>query len=172
VSGCSWVASTWDRSPGARRPEALETRALWCAVSWLATSRSTWTRACRAETIRPVRSLRRWRQSRRPGLPRCRASVAPAPAGRPAPLYVIGTEVPVPGRTAQLRRSCATDPRMPRPRWRLHRQAFARLGLDGALTGSSGWWCSPERVRLEEVFPYDHARAEPSAPAAGRAGLV
>ena len=54
--------------------------------------------------------------------------------GDPAPVYVIGTEVPVPGgATEALDHLQVTDPAAVRRTWEVHRDAFAARGLDAAF---------------------------------------
>ncbi len=61
------------------------------------------------------------------------AEAAAAAAGLPPPVYVIGTEVPVPGGEASLAQALAvTDPEAARTTLDVHRRAFLALGLRDA----------------------------------------
>lgn len=61
------------------------------------------------------------------------AEAAAAGAGLPPPVYVIGTEVPIPGGEASLAQAGAvTDPAAARRTLDVHRRAFGALGLHAA----------------------------------------
>jgi len=88
------------------------------------------------------------------------AEAAAAQAGLPAPVYVIGTEVPVPGGEASLGGGVAvTQPAAAEQTLQVHAQAFAAQGLQEA-------W---ERVIAMVVQPgvdFDHSQVQQYQPAA------
>jgi len=94
----------------------------------------------------------------------CRASEEAwreLPAGSPAPLYVIGTEVPVPG-GEQLASGgpLPTRPEDVRATVEMHRDAFARLGLVEAFERVIGLVVQPGvEFGSADVFDYDRTRA-------------
>lgn len=103
------------------------------------------------------------------------AEAAAARAGLPPPVYVIGTEVPVPGGEASLEQALAvTTPQAAARTLEVHRQAFATAGLRGA-------WQRVIAMVVQPGVDFDHsqvqhyepaAAAELSAFVAGQPGLV
>ncbi len=103
------------------------------------------------------------------------AEAAAAAAGLPAPVYVIGTEVPVPGGEASLEQALAvTSPQAAARTLEVHRQAFAAAGLRAA-------WQRVIAMVVQPGVDFDHsqvqhyesaAAAELSAFVAGQPGLV
>ena len=88
-------------------------------------------------------------------------AVAEQHAGGTKPLYVIGTEVPRPGgETEALNSFAVTRPEAPLRTYELHRQAFDRLGLAGALDRVIGIVVQPGvDFGNTHVFAFDKAKA-------------
>jgi len=103
------------------------------------------------------------------------AEAAAAEAGLPPPVYVIGTEVPVPGGEASLEQALAvTTPAAAAQTLEVHRQAFMAAELRGA-------WQRVIAMVVQPGVDFDHsqvqhyvpeAAAELSAWVAGQPGLV
>ncbi|MCC6596755.1 MAG: D-tagatose-bisphosphate aldolase, class II, non-catalytic subunit [Rhodanobacteraceae bacterium] len=91
------------------------------------------------------------------------AEQAAAAAGLPPPLYVIGTEVPIPGGEASLQGGVAvTQPAAAAATLEVHREVFARAGLDGA-------WQRVIALVVQPGVDFDHSSVQHYAPAAARA---
>jgi D-tagatose-1,6-bisphosphate aldolase subunit GatZ/KbaZ len=91
------------------------------------------------------------------------ASVAEGAAGDgPAPVYIIGTEVPVPGGAQHALDSLeVTRPEAALRTVDVHRKAFADAGLDAAFARSIGVVVQPGvEFASTEVVPYEPAKAE------------
>jgi len=103
------------------------------------------------------------------------AERAAARAGLPPPVYVIGTEVPVPGGEASLAQALAvTAPQAAARTLEVHRRAFADAGLHGAWQRVIAMVVQPG-VDFDQanVQHYDAAAARAlSAFVAGQPGLV
>lgn len=99
------------------------------------------------------------------------AETAARSAGHPPPVYVIGTEVPVPGgATDMLDALHVTSPAAARMTVDLHRAAFAGLGLADAFRRCIALVVQPGvEFSQTDVLPYDPARA--TALVEGRATL-
>ncbi|MCW5979417.1 MAG: class II D-tagatose-bisphosphate aldolase, non-catalytic subunit [Bryobacteraceae bacterium] len=84
------------------------------------------------------------------------------PDGSPAPLYVIGTEVPVPGgEQLESGAPAATRPEDAAETVEAHRAAFARLGLDEAFQRVIGLVVQPGvEFGSAQVFAYDRESAK------------
>ncbi|WP_237480133.1 D-tagatose-bisphosphate aldolase, class II, non-catalytic subunit [Lichenibacterium dinghuense] len=82
-------------------------------------------------------------------------------AGRPPPVYVIGTEVPVPGgATHALDHLEVTRPEAALATVEVHRQSFAAAGLDDAFARAVGVVVQPGVEFADaDVIPYDPAAA-------------
>ncbi|MEH0166815.1 D-tagatose-bisphosphate aldolase, class II, non-catalytic subunit [Paucibacter sp. JuS9] len=103
------------------------------------------------------------------------AEAAAAQAGLPPPVYVIGTEVPVPGGEASLEQALAvTTPMAAARTLEVHRQAFASAGLRAA-------WQRVIAMVVQPGVDFDHSQVQHYAPAAaaelsafvaGQPGLV
>ena len=83
------------------------------------------------------------------------------PAGTPAPLYVIGTEVPTPGgETAAGQAPAPTNPGDVRSTLEAHRAAFSALGVPAAWERVIGLVVQPGVEFGEDViFDYDRGKA-------------
>ena len=84
------------------------------------------------------------------------------PAGSPAPLYVIGTEVPIPG-GEQLESGAPTVTRVEDARSTVaqHQAAFAKLGLEEAFSRVIGLVVQPGvEFGSDQVFAYDREPAK------------
>jgi D-tagatose 6-phosphate 4-epimerase len=99
------------------------------------------------------------------------AETAARSAGHPPPVYVIGTEVPVPGgATDTLDPLHVTSPAAARMTVDLHRAAFAGIGLADAFRRCIALVVQPGvEFSQTDVLPYDPARA--TALVQGRATL-
>lgn len=83
-------------------------------------------------------------------------------SGGEAPVYVLGTEVPVPGGAHQgLGELAVTEPEAARHTLAAHRDAFLRHGLDGALERVVG-------LVVQPGVEFDHERVIDYAPAKAR----
>ena len=91
------------------------------------------------------------------------AEAATERSGGPKPVYVIGTEVPVPGGALEAMDHLAvTTPEAARETVRVHRDAFSRRGLDQAFSRAIGVVVQPGvEFGNAEVITYEpeHARA-------------
>ncbi len=89
------------------------------------------------------------------------AEAAARSAGHPPPVYVIGTEVPVPGgATEALGPLHVTSPAAARMTVDLHRAAFAGIGLADAFRRCAALVVQPGvEFSQNEVLPYDPTRA-------------
>lgn len=89
------------------------------------------------------------------------AAVAEAHSGALAPVYVIGTEVPVPGgATHALDHLQVTRPAAVQATWDVHQDAFAALGLTGALARVIALVVQPGvEFGHSDVVHYDPAKA-------------
>ncbi len=99
------------------------------------------------------------------------AATAEAHARGPAPVYVIGTEVPVPGGALEaLDHLRVTRPEDVRRTVEVHGDAFAALGLEAAFARVIGIVVQPGvEFGNADVVVYDQAAAQPLV--AARAGL-
>lgn len=103
------------------------------------------------------------------------AEKAAAEAGLPAPVYIIGTEVPIPGGEASLEQAgTVTTPAAARRTLEVHRRAFEDLGLHSAWKRVMAMVVQPGvDFDHSQVQHYDSAQAaELSAFVAGQPGLV
>lgn len=103
------------------------------------------------------------------------AEAAAAGAGLPPPVYVIGTEVPVPGGEAELADACApTLPAAAAHTLDVHRQAFAAAGLHDAWKRVIAMVVQPGvDFDASHIQHYDAAQAvDLSAFVANQPGLV
>lgn len=88
------------------------------------------------------------------------AEAAAEAAGLPAPLYVIGTEVPVPGGEASLDQALAvTSPEAAAQTLEIHRRAFADANLRAA-------WLRVIAMVVQPGVDFDHSRVQHYVPAA------
>jgi len=88
------------------------------------------------------------------------AEAAAEAAGLPAPLYVIGTEVPVPGGEASLEEALAvTTPEAAAQTLEVHRRAFADANLRAA-------WLRVIAMVVQPGVDFDHSRVQHYVPAA------
>ncbi len=89
------------------------------------------------------------------------AAIAEAHAGGLAPVYVIGTEVPVPGgATEALDRLEVTSPEAAAETWRVHKAAFDDAGLAAAFGRVIGLVVQPGvEFGHSDVVPFDAAAA-------------
>ena len=87
-----------------------------------------------------------------------------ARAGGEPPVYIIGSEVPVPGgATRALDELAVTTPAAAHATLEAHRRPSARRGSqDGLARGSSAWWCSPG-VEFDHHQVIDYGRAKARA---------
>lgn len=91
------------------------------------------------------------------------AEAAAVAAGRPAPVYVIGTEVPVPGGEASLGGGVAvTAPAAAEQTLQVHAQAFAAQGLQDA-------WTRVVAMVVQPGVDFDHSQVQHYQPAAAAA---
>jgi len=91
------------------------------------------------------------------------AEAAAAAAGLPAPVYVIGTEVPVPGGESSLDQALAvTTPQAAARTLEVHRQAFAAAGLRAA-------WQRVIAMVVQPGVDFDHSQVQHYQPAAAAA---
>lgn len=91
------------------------------------------------------------------------AEAAASAAGLPAPVYVIGTEVPVPGGEASLEQALAvTSPQAAARTLEVHRQAFADAGLRTA-------WQRVIAMVVQPGVDFDHSQVQHYQPAAAAA---
>jgi D-tagatose-1,6-bisphosphate aldolase subunit GatZ/KbaZ len=88
-------------------------------------------------------------------------AVAEAHAGRIEPLYVIGTEVPIPGgETEALDGLAMTSPEAALRTYELHRSAFGQRGLEAALDRVIGIVVQPGvDFGNNQIFAFDKSRA-------------